>query len=502
MKPSPFFDRDQQRVERLLVLRAGEEEARVGRDAERQLAQAEVVVGSSSSACAPPAAAATVAGGPARLRAGPRSQPRVVDWITVGLSRITSSRLRSTLRSVLPNRSPAIRLSAAPGNAAAVVALRRLISPPIATMLPSCTRTMVSLSLTVLDASGSVKLPSAPRLTTRLLSVTSLTDGWMCRMMLPSSSICGVTSSAMPEKNGCTVIVGDVLRARCRVVVRGRRDVGDEELVGADLEHRLLVVERRDARAGQHVHVALRLEEGEQRGEVRRSGTPARTPRRRVAGWRRCAVPAAAIGACPRCRCRRAAAEDAGRAVAEQPCRPAAVRKLADRHDPPGPSRKSAQLMPVWIGVGQRDLDDLRFEHHLALDPSRVALRYCSTARSSCGSARTTTTPDCGDHHDRAARRRADDRLQRGRQVGPEIVVCSRRDAARFERAATCRCPVSWSSAAGCLAPSALAFVCIEPDCTRTSLCRGAGPAGSSPGTRASAPAACTKMRVPSILYS
>ena len=38
-------------------------------------------------------------------------------------------------------------------------------------------------------------------------------------MMLPSSSICGVTSSTMPEKNGCTVIVGEVCVALPVVVL-------------------------------------------------------------------------------------------------------------------------------------------------------------------------------------------------------------------------------------------------------------------------------------------
>ena len=41
----------------------------------------------------------------------------------------------------------------------------------------------------------------------------------------------------------------------------------------------------------------------------------------------------------------------------------------------PPPEEKAAQLMPAWYEVGQRDLDDLRLEHHLALDESRVARR-------------------------------------------------------------------------------------------------------------------------------
>ena len=87
-------------------------------------------------------------------------------------------------------------------------------------MLPSTTRTTVSVSLTVLLASGSVidGLPP-PMFTTRVLSVTSLTEGWTCRMMLPASSIWGVTSSTMPEKNGCTVMVGEVCEAPALVTV-------------------------------------------------------------------------------------------------------------------------------------------------------------------------------------------------------------------------------------------------------------------------------------------
>jgi hypothetical protein len=38
-------------------------------------------------------------------------------------------------------------------------------------------------------------------------------------MMLPSSSICGVTSSAMPEKNGCRVMFGVTTLPAALVVV-------------------------------------------------------------------------------------------------------------------------------------------------------------------------------------------------------------------------------------------------------------------------------------------
>ena len=46
----------------------------------------------------------------------------------------------------------------------------------------------------------------------------------------------------------------------------GRRigaDASYKEIVGADLEYRLLIVGCRDARAGQHLHVALSLKEGQ-----------------------------------------------------------------------------------------------------------------------------------------------------------------------------------------------------------------------------------------------
>ena len=44
-----------------------------------------------------------------------------------------------------------------------------------------------------------------------VFSVTAVTDGWTCKVMVFASSICGVTSSAMPEKNGVSVSVGNVV---------------------------------------------------------------------------------------------------------------------------------------------------------------------------------------------------------------------------------------------------------------------------------------------------
>jgi hypothetical protein len=78
-------------------------------------------------------------------------------------------------------------------------------------------------------------------------------------MTLPSSSICGVTSSATPEKNDVSSI---------ELLVDGRRrgdrvagDIGDEELVGTGLDDGLLIVERRDPRARQHAGIALDLQQ-------------------------------------------------------------------------------------------------------------------------------------------------------------------------------------------------------------------------------------------------
>jgi hypothetical protein len=103
--------------------------------------------------------------------------------MSVGLSRITSSLLRE-LRVVLRSSDPT-PVSATPGIPPRASRTSRLISPPMATMLPSVTRTTVSVSLTVLFASGSeIDGVPPPKFTTRVLSVTSLIEGWMCRMML------------------------------------------------------------------------------------------------------------------------------------------------------------------------------------------------------------------------------------------------------------------------------------------------------------------------------
>ncbi len=52
-----------------------------------------------------------------------------------------------------------------------------------------------------------------------LWSLTSLTVGWMCSSTVPSSLICGVTSSATPEKNGVSSTSSDVVVVASPVVV-------------------------------------------------------------------------------------------------------------------------------------------------------------------------------------------------------------------------------------------------------------------------------------------
>ena len=93
-------------------------------------------------------------------------------------------------------------MSDMPGKPDALVLDLTCINPPIATILPSWMRTMVSNSLTELDANGSRKLPTEPRSTCLSFSVTDVTDGRTCRVILLALSTCGVTSSEMPEKKG------------------------------------------------------------------------------------------------------------------------------------------------------------------------------------------------------------------------------------------------------------------------------------------------------------
>ena len=48
------------------------------------------------------------------------------------------------------------------------------------------------------------------------LFLDTVTAGRTCSSTLPSSSICGVTSSATPEKKGCSVIVNRVVGVPAR----------------------------------------------------------------------------------------------------------------------------------------------------------------------------------------------------------------------------------------------------------------------------------------------
>ena len=73
----------------------------------------------------------------------------------VGLISTTSSFLR-LLELVLPNSVCVTRLLELPGRPELWPTASTCISPPIATILPSVTRTTVSVSLTLLEASGSL----------------------------------------------------------------------------------------------------------------------------------------------------------------------------------------------------------------------------------------------------------------------------------------------------------------------------------------------------------
>ena len=130
---------------------------------------------------------------------------------------------------------------------------------------PLCARTTLSDSRIWLNASGR-SLVESPKETRLLWSVTSLTVGWMCISTVPSSLICGVTSSATPEKNGVSSTSSEVVVAV--PVVVSLLHAGDEELVGARLDDGLLVVQRRHARARQHARAALRVEQLDEGVEV------------------------------------------------------------------------------------------------------------------------------------------------------------------------------------------------------------------------------------------
>ena len=130
--------------------------------------------------------------------------------MTVGFSRMTSSRF-SLSRVLWPPMILRSGSDTRPGRPLSVVCTDWRISPPMAMIWPSRARTTASVSLTSLLARGSVKLPWVPRLSTLLRSLTVLTAGCTCSVMKPLESMCGVTSSEMPLKKGCTVMLGLLL---------------------------------------------------------------------------------------------------------------------------------------------------------------------------------------------------------------------------------------------------------------------------------------------------
>ena len=137
----------------------------------------------------------------------------------------------------------------------------------------------------------------------------------------------------------------------------GRRniggDTGDEEIVGADLQHRLLVVQCRDARRRQNLHLALGLQEFHQRGEA--AGLEGQAEQRRDSSGRLHHLHAW-IHAQER------VDQHAARLKHRTRCRQA---KGAARA---GSSVKGGPIHAALAGVRQRDLDDLGLEHHFALD--------------------------------------------------------------------------------------------------------------------------------------
>ena len=133
---------------------------------------------------------------------------------TVGLIRMISSRFSVRLLVCPKNRLDI------PGNPDSSPNVAWRIRPPMTTICPSRARTMLSVSDMELEASGSLSVPFVPPIFTVFSTVlTKLTDGWTCRMISLFSSMRGVTSSAMPEKNGCKVTVGVVVVAVPVVVV-------------------------------------------------------------------------------------------------------------------------------------------------------------------------------------------------------------------------------------------------------------------------------------------
>ena len=86
------------------------------------------------------------------------------------------------------------------------MAARRLsvlsvIRPPMTTIKPSGVFTTLSVSFTLLMASGTEGDPAAVD-DAFCFSVIEFTRACTCRVTRSRSSICGVTSSEMPEKKG------------------------------------------------------------------------------------------------------------------------------------------------------------------------------------------------------------------------------------------------------------------------------------------------------------
>src|SRR6195256_1300073 len=152
-------DGHQQRVQRFLAARAGVEEARIGSDPERGLAQAEMReidhYGLSNGESRAPLPKFCNRSRACWLPSSQSFSP----LMTVGFSRMTSSLLILVLV-VLPNSPPMPGISWSTGMPERSFATSSFISPPKATMFPSWTRTMVSVSLMELSARG--RLVSVP----------------------------------------------------------------------------------------------------------------------------------------------------------------------------------------------------------------------------------------------------------------------------------------------------------------------------------------------------
>src|SRR5258706_16249864 len=153
------FEREKQRVERLLRGKGWKEKACIGRGTEGRLAQAEVpeVVHRLKPCCAG-YIFFTRSSVSRRSCSHTRSESMIV-----GLSRMTSS-FFSVSRVVVRNSSAASPESETPETPPRTSLTSVRIKPPIPTIDPSLTRTMVSVSRIVLRAVGTATLPK-PRLT-------------------------------------------------------------------------------------------------------------------------------------------------------------------------------------------------------------------------------------------------------------------------------------------------------------------------------------------------